>query len=145
MLRDASQRAWAVEAPELASRCEAPQHEGEGAQRIFGQTNQPSFSPNEANAFWPNGAQQWRGEKNQPAAVGNDRRLPFPVSGLFFTGTCATRACEPPDARTPAFVIAGHSASKTRVNALMTRQSIDLRKDFLQKRWMRGSSPRMTS
>jgi hypothetical protein len=27
----------------------------------------------------------------------------------------------------------------------LTRQSIDLRKDFLQKRWMRGSSPRMTS
>jgi len=30
MLRDASQRALAVEAPALASRCDAPQHEGEG-------------------------------------------------------------------------------------------------------------------
>jgi hypothetical protein len=39
----------------------------------------------------------------------------------------------------------GIARQKTRVNALMTRQSIDLRKDFLQKRWMRGSSPRMTS
>ena len=29
MLRDASQRALAVEAPALASRCDAPQHEGE--------------------------------------------------------------------------------------------------------------------
>jgi hypothetical protein len=30
MLRDASQRASAVEARGLASRCDAPQHEGEG-------------------------------------------------------------------------------------------------------------------
>ena len=30
MLRDASQRIWALEAPALASRCDAPQHEGEG-------------------------------------------------------------------------------------------------------------------
>jgi hypothetical protein len=30
--------------------------------------------------------------KDQPAAVGNDRRLDFPVSGLFFTGAgrCST-------------------------------------------------------
>src|SRR5262249_399284 len=42
-------------------------------------------------------------------------------------------------------VIAGHSAAKTRVNALMTRQSIGLRKKtLLRKGWMRGSSPRMT-
>src|SRR6516164_7926629 len=41
-------------------------------------------------------------------------------------------------------VIAGHSASKTRVNALMTRQSILLRKIVLQRRWMPGSSPGMT-
>jgi hypothetical protein len=34
--------------------------------------------------------------KNQPAAVGNDRRRGCPVSGLFFTGSCATRTCEPP-------------------------------------------------
>src|SRR5215831_1116983 len=30
MLRDASQRIWGAEAPALASRCDAPQHEGEG-------------------------------------------------------------------------------------------------------------------
>ena len=29
MLRDASQRIWGAEAPALASRCDAPQHEGE--------------------------------------------------------------------------------------------------------------------
>jgi len=29
VLRDASQRTWAVEAAALASRCDAPQHEGE--------------------------------------------------------------------------------------------------------------------
>jgi hypothetical protein len=34
MLRDASQRTWAVEAPALASGCDAPQHEGGGARRI---------------------------------------------------------------------------------------------------------------
>jgi hypothetical protein len=38
----------------------------------------------------------------------------------------------------------GRSASKTRVNALITRQSIDFRKNFSRRRWMRGSSPRMT-
>ena len=30
MLRDASQRIWGAEAPALASRCDAPQHEGGG-------------------------------------------------------------------------------------------------------------------
>src|SRR5262249_7535234 len=34
MLRDASQRIWAVEAPALASRCAAPQHEGDGARVV---------------------------------------------------------------------------------------------------------------
>src|SRR5215813_3838448 len=31
MLRDASQRIWAMEAPALAFGCDAPQHEGDGA------------------------------------------------------------------------------------------------------------------
>ena len=61
MLRDASQRALAVDAPPLASRCDAPQHEGEG--------------------------------KHQPAAVRNDGRRRFPVSGLLFTGSGATATC----------------------------------------------------
>src|SRR6266404_1427481 len=34
MLRDASQRTWAVEAPAHAC-CDAPQHEGDGAGRIW--------------------------------------------------------------------------------------------------------------
>src|SRR5262249_29882049 len=38
MLRDASQRTWAVEAPALASGCDAPQHEGEHRRWRFGQT-----------------------------------------------------------------------------------------------------------
>ena len=38
----------------------------------------------------------------------------------------------------------GIARRKTRVNALMPRQSIYLRKNFLRRRWMRGSSPRMT-
>ena len=46
-------------------------------------------------------------------------------------------------ARLTHIVIAGHSPSKTGVNALMTRQSIVLKQLFLG--WMRGSSPRMTS
>src|SRR5215831_13978174 len=33
------------------------------------------------------------GAKYQPAAVGNDRRLGFPVSGLFFTGNSASQTC----------------------------------------------------
>src|SRR5215510_15544028 len=32
--------------------------------------------------------------KNQPAGVENERRGGPPVSGLFFTGGCAARACE---------------------------------------------------
>jgi len=36
MLRDASQRIWLVEATALVSRCDAPQHEGDSAPRIFG-------------------------------------------------------------------------------------------------------------
>src|SRR5262249_3476924 len=51
MLRDASQRASAGEAPALASRCDAPQHEGEGRRafwrnepnRHFGETNPTSI------------------------------------------------------------------------------------------------------
>jgi hypothetical protein len=39
MLRDASQRASAGEAPALASRCDAPQHEGERSAAHFGETN----------------------------------------------------------------------------------------------------------
>src|SRR5262249_31032401 len=35
MLRDASQRIWAMEAPALAFGCDAPQHEGDGARRVL--------------------------------------------------------------------------------------------------------------
>ena len=43
MPRDASQRIWAVEALALASRCDAPQHEGEGEPRILAKRSQGSF------------------------------------------------------------------------------------------------------
>ena len=43
MLRDASQRIWGAEAPALASRCDAPQHEGEGAPRILAKRTQLPF------------------------------------------------------------------------------------------------------
>jgi hypothetical protein len=49
MLRDASQRASAVEALALASHCDAPQHEGEGARRILAKRSQPAFWRNEPN------------------------------------------------------------------------------------------------
>src|SRR6266566_313394 len=48
MLRDASQRASALEAPALASRCDAPQHEGRRALRILAKQTRRSFWPNEA-------------------------------------------------------------------------------------------------
>jgi hypothetical protein len=71
MLRDASQHASAVEAPALASCCDAPQHEGDGARRILAKTNPSGIWPNEAK----------RGAcaraKDQPAAVRNDRRRNF--------------------------------------------------------------------
>src|SRR5262249_36176064 len=69
MLRDASQRIWAVEGPALASRCDAPQHEGERLLRMMARA------------------------KHQPAAVRNDGWRRFPVSGLLFTGNGATPTC----------------------------------------------------
>jgi hypothetical protein len=46
-------------------------------------------------AFWPNEARR----KNQPAAVGNDRRFGFAVSGLLFTMNGATPTCRAVSAR----------------------------------------------
>src|SRR5215470_622081 len=46
VLRDASQRTCAVEAPALASGCDAPQHEGEHRGRRFGQTKPPGRRTN---------------------------------------------------------------------------------------------------
>src|SRR2546430_2416599 len=43
MLRDASQRTWAVEAVALTWCCDAPQHEGERAPRILAERSQSSF------------------------------------------------------------------------------------------------------
>jgi len=74
MLRDASQRASAVEAPALATCCDAPQHEGAGA--ALGRDDDRSAQA-----------------KHQPVGVGNDRRLDFPVSSLLFTGHGATATC----------------------------------------------------
>src|SRR5262249_12886678 len=83
MLRDASRRTWAVEAPALASGRNAPQHEGEGGATHFGQTK-------------PSGEYACLVRANdQPAAVQNDRRRRFTVSGLLFTMTFATRTCRP--------------------------------------------------
>src|ERR1700746_310340 len=45
MLRDASQRIWAVEAAALASRCDAPQHEGEGGAAHFGEAKPTGILP----------------------------------------------------------------------------------------------------
>jgi|SRR5690242_12334322 hypothetical protein len=80
MLRDASQRASAVEASALATCCDAPQHEGAAR---FGRTK--------PTVVWPNDA-AW---KDQPAAVGNNRRLRSVVSGLLLTMENATQASEP--------------------------------------------------
>src|SRR5262249_42320404 len=46
-------------------------------------------------ALWRNEAKRQRRAHNQPAVVENDRSFASPVSGLLFTGACATRACEP--------------------------------------------------
>src|SRR5260370_35375327 len=43
MLRDASQRTWAVEAVALTWRCDAPQHEGGRARRILAERGRSSF------------------------------------------------------------------------------------------------------
>src|SRR5262249_29970710 len=50
MLRDASQRIWAVEAAALAWRCDAPQHEGVGARRILAKPNRRERRPREGGS-----------------------------------------------------------------------------------------------
>src|SRR6516225_3787792 len=86
MLRDASQRGSGVEAPVLAMLL--------------------SMRAGAGGAFWRNDPTLVLAKtiptecaclaraKNQPAGVENERRGGRPVSGLFFTGRCATRACE---------------------------------------------------
>ncbi len=75
MLRDASQRSRAGEASVLASRCDAPQHEGAA-------THHSSVSAASREA--------------PPAAVRNDRRRNSIVSGLLFTMNGATATCRAP-------------------------------------------------
>src|SRR5215471_11361342 len=53
MLRDASQRASAGDVPALASRCDAPQHEGEGAPRILAKRTQRRFGQTKPRIIWP--------------------------------------------------------------------------------------------
>ena len=86
MLRDASQRASAVKASALALRCAAPQHEGG---RV------PCIWRDEPNAHFgertPAEAARLIRAKDQPVDVEDGRRRGGPVSGLFFTGSCATQ------------------------------------------------------
>jgi len=122
MLRDAPQRTWAMEAPALGFRCEAPQHEGE---EHFGETKPRPLWPSVSS---PRGAPRdarvagtpLRGPmitaggygsrlslrsagttialvqaKHQLAAVRNDRRRNFIVFGLLFTMRFATHTCRP--------------------------------------------------
>src|SRR5262245_4579123 len=97
MLRDASQRTWAVEAPALASGCDAPQHEGDGARRILAKRSQRvllrSFPRKRGPMIMGPGSRCARpgrrrslGFREQPklAAVGNSRRRRPIVSGLLF-------------------------------------------------------------
>src|SRR5262249_15042268 len=97
MLRDASQRGSGVEAPVLAARCDAPQHEGRGGRCILAERNPRTAirSPPRkrgpriaAGGYGPALAALGRDDdglaraKNQPAGVGNERRGGRPVSGL---------------------------------------------------------------
>ena len=111
MLRDAPQRTWAMKAPALGFRCDAPQHEGKG-RRILAKRTQDHFGlgvvPAKAGPMITAGGYGSRlslrsagttialvRAKHQLAAVRNDRRLTFPVSGLFLTGNGATHTCRP--------------------------------------------------
>ncbi len=111
MLRDASQRSRAVDASVLASRCDAPQHEGTETPRIAAKRVEahvtfccaaPQHQGRRGRGVWRNEAKRAtlrprppRRAKNQPAGVANDRRLGSIVSGLLFTMNGATRTCEP--------------------------------------------------
>src|SRR5262245_63473706 len=99
MLRDASQRGSAVEAPVLARCCDAPQHEGEGGAAYFGETNPrivlaKRSQPRRFGETNPSGERACLARtKNQPAAVRKDRRRNSIVSGLLFTMNGATATC----------------------------------------------------
>jgi hypothetical protein len=148
MLRDASQRSRAGETSVLVSRCDAPQHEGEG---------RGVFSPNEPKTILAirvvpakAGTHDHRGwlwvpalaalgrddnglvrANNQPAAAGNDCRLAVPVSGLFFTGNGATPTCRAVSARGDSDHALGGVGSAERVANL--RQSASGRRfQFVQ-------------
>jgi hypothetical protein len=79
MLRDASQRCEAVKALAHAARCDAPQHGGREGPCILARRS-PQQNTGLVRA------------KKQPAGVENGREGVLPVSGLFFTGSCATPA-----------------------------------------------------
>jgi len=126
MLRDASQRGRVVEACVLASRCDAPQHEGARA-AFWPNEVPPSGRPREGHPATLASRGPRRGDpgspavvmgpgsplavarvgrddnrfslEHQPAAVGNNWRLGVPVSGLFFTGNGATPTCRAVSAR----------------------------------------------
>src|SRR5262245_45756319 len=101
-------------APVLASRCDAPQHEGAGARRILAERSQRMLArvvPAKAGThnhglwLWVPALRPLRGRRpgrrsfglreHQLAAVRNDRRGSVIVSGLLFTMTFATPTCRP--------------------------------------------------
>src|SRR5262249_729650 len=115
MLRDASQRASAGDVPALASRCDAPQHEGEGARRILAKRTKGRLGQTKRRIIWPSVVPAKAGTHDhrrwlwvpalaalgrdddrlvhQPEAVRNRDRGNFIVSGLLFTMKNATPTC----------------------------------------------------
>src|SRR5262249_25687087 len=118
MLRDASRRAWAVEAPALASGRDAPQHEGEGAPRVLAKRTQRRFGQTKPRIIWPSVVPAKAGThdhrrwlwvpalaalgrdddclaraEHQPADVRNRDWGNFHCFGLILTMSFATPAC----------------------------------------------------
>src|SRR5215831_2502147 len=96
MLRDASQRIWPAEAPAFASRCAAPQHEGDGARVV------PAKAGTHDHRRWlwvPALAALGRDDdclaraEHQPADVRNRDWGNFHCFGLILTMSFATPAC----------------------------------------------------
>jgi hypothetical protein len=89
MLRDASQLREPMEAPMLARRCDAPQHEGERARCILAKRSQRVRRD------------RYGLLQDEPVVAGSDRRRHSIVSGLLFTMDGATSTCGAPSARAP--------------------------------------------
>src|SRR5262249_42667155 len=145
--------AESVHAPVLASRCDAPQHEGQRARRILTERTQPvplGSSPRKrgpmitASAYgsrlslrWAGTTMAWFERRTNLRLWETIAGLRFPVSGLFFTGNAATPTCRalgarsadltPPGTSPPYFSLLFAGAAERRSAAVVSGRALRAR------------------